>query len=254
MPETPTNQVAAVPETQSQAAPWFRRWVAALLLGITTAALTAIAITALVTSASSDRSDVAQTLFNALLPVFSAWVGTVIAFYFGRENFESASQQVREIAAMATSSHGVDTRVTDVMDHLYDMVTFTLAGSPADVALAELRGPDYFGKVNRLLIIGSDQVGRYLIHKGRLSEYLLDHPDTDTLQAFLDQEKADAGHEYGPGRGFVVVSTSDTLGKAKAALEAAPGTADIIVTRLGEPTEPAVGWITDKLLQSKLRA
>ena len=37
------------------------------------------------------------TIFNMVLPVVASWVGTILAFYFGRENFESANKQVRDI-------------------------------------------------------------------------------------------------------------------------------------------------------------
>lgn len=37
-----------------------------------------------------------MTIFNMVLPVFSSWVGTILAFYFGRENFDIASTQVSE--------------------------------------------------------------------------------------------------------------------------------------------------------------
>ena len=36
-----------------------------------------------------------RTLLRILLPVFATWVGTVLAYYYGRENFESASREVQ---------------------------------------------------------------------------------------------------------------------------------------------------------------
>jgi hypothetical protein len=34
----------------------------------------------------------AQLLVSSLLPVFGTWVGTVLAFYFSKENFEAANR------------------------------------------------------------------------------------------------------------------------------------------------------------------
>jgi hypothetical protein len=44
----------------------------------------------------------AKNVFNVVLPVFASWVGTILAFYFGRENFESANREVRSIFAQLT--------------------------------------------------------------------------------------------------------------------------------------------------------
>jgi hypothetical protein len=37
-------------------------------------------------------------IFNALLPVFSTWVGTLLAFYFSKDNFEAATKSVTNLA------------------------------------------------------------------------------------------------------------------------------------------------------------
>jgi len=41
-----------------------------------------------------DKSN--QTVFNIMLPVFSAWVGVVIAFYFGSRNTDKAQEAAQE--------------------------------------------------------------------------------------------------------------------------------------------------------------
>src|SRR6476620_8534985 len=43
-------------------------------------------------------------IFYALLPVIATWVGTVIAFYFGKANFEVASKNVDALVKHITSS------------------------------------------------------------------------------------------------------------------------------------------------------
>lgn len=68
-----------------------RSWIAyltLLLAGIGIAILGGISI----------RYDTknSMTIFNMVLPVFSSWVGTILAFYFGRESFDIASTQVSE--------------------------------------------------------------------------------------------------------------------------------------------------------------
>jgi hypothetical protein len=43
-------------------------------------------------------------LFSILLPLFGAWIGTVIAFYYGKENLATVSSAMRENADKAYSS------------------------------------------------------------------------------------------------------------------------------------------------------
>lgn len=59
--------------------------------------VSALAITALAAVAVNADSSNALTMFNTSLPVFASWVGTVLAFTFGRENFESANSQMRPL-------------------------------------------------------------------------------------------------------------------------------------------------------------
>ena len=44
----------------------------------------------------------AKEILNILLPVLGTWVGTVIAYYFSKENFESANRSVKEMVKQLT--------------------------------------------------------------------------------------------------------------------------------------------------------
>src|SRR5262249_33614331 len=41
--------------------------------------------------------DIAKYVLGVLLPVIGAWVGTVLAFYFGQVNFEAASKSAANL-------------------------------------------------------------------------------------------------------------------------------------------------------------
>ncbi len=51
-------------------------------------------------------------IFTAVLPVVATWVGTVLAFYFGSENFRQAAQQTREVL---TDRLAPKQKIADVM-------------------------------------------------------------------------------------------------------------------------------------------
>lgn len=61
----------------------------------------------------SDKIDTLLTgVFTSVLPVVATWVGTVLAFYFGSENFRQAAQSTREVLA---SQQKTTTKVADFM-------------------------------------------------------------------------------------------------------------------------------------------
>ncbi|MEJ2756141.1 MAG: hypothetical protein P8104_10015 [Gammaproteobacteria bacterium] len=58
--------------------------------------------------------------------------------------------------------------------------------------------------------------------------------------------------EYGPGKGFVIVSESMTIGDAKNLMEQTPGCLDIFVTKSGTNKEELLGWISNIRLSKYL--
>ncbi len=60
-------------------------WV--ILIG-SLAVITILAMTVIIQS--DDKKDT-MTIFNMILPVTASWIGTILAFYFGKQNFESAN-------------------------------------------------------------------------------------------------------------------------------------------------------------------
>lgn len=54
-----------------------------------------------VADAFGDVSTSNQSFFNILLAVFAAWVGAVVAFYFGSENLQQAQQTLEKVALSA---------------------------------------------------------------------------------------------------------------------------------------------------------
>src|SRR5262249_10220259 len=54
-------------------------------------------------------------VFTALLPLLGTWVGTVLAYYFSRKNFETASQSVERMVTLTTEQRLAQTAVNDQM-------------------------------------------------------------------------------------------------------------------------------------------
>ncbi|OEU64706.1 MAG: hypothetical protein BBJ57_00755 [Desulfobacterales bacterium PC51MH44] len=214
-----------------------------------------LAITILALFAIAKDTANTMTIFNIVLPVFASWVGTILAFYFGRENFESANQQVRELVQRLTPEERAKANVISIMRSLLDTVYFEIpAGkSDQDIKLQELRDK-FGGKISRLPIVDAEKTPKYMIHDSSIDKYKAAGGQLeDTLEKFIATQK-EAGYEYGLNKGFIVVSEQATLAAAKRKMDEIPSCQDIYITKDGSPDEPLTGWISNLRLAKYLEA
>jgi hypothetical protein len=225
------------------------------ILAYATMGFSAVAIAALAVAAIVINSQNAMPIFNIILPVFASWVGTVLAFYFGRENFESANQQVRELVQRLTPEQRAKAPVTSVMRSLLNTAYFQIpeGKSDQDVKLSDLIAK-FGGKVSRLPIIAADNRPKYMIHGSSIDKYIASGgKQEDSLEKFIGTQKK-AGFDFGVNKGFVVVSERSTLADAKRKMEETPSCQDVFITKGGSPDEAVTGWISNLRLGKYLEA
>lgn len=227
-----------------------RNILAYIILGFSLGGILGIAIVAIVLDPSST-----MTVFNVVLPVFASWVGTVLAYYFGRENFESASQEVRKMVDRLSPEERSETPVKAVMRPLADMVYFQFreGEGEADVQLSALIA-ELAGSVSRLPILNELNKPMYMIHGSNFDKHIASGGKSkDTLAAFLESQRSE-GFEFGLDRGFVVVSAQTSLAAAKSKMEAVAPVQDIYITENGSSEEALIGWISNLRLVKFLEA
>ena len=229
-----------------------------LAFGITAISIVGIILLGIViilTSADQQRSETAKTLMATVLPLFGSWVGTVLAFYFSRENFESANRSVAALVKQITPEEKLQSiPVKEVMlpkDKLY------FKRLPADqLKLVETRDEMKKLKRNRLPILDADDHPKYMIHVSAINEYLasqaLIKPPVDlnslTLQKLLDD---DAELKQLFETAFAVVKEDVNLAICKQAMDLIQGCQDIFVTKNGKRDEPILGWLTNVMIAEK---
>ena len=220
---------------------------------VLSSSIAAILVLALITILR-DPPD-SKNVFNVVLPVFASWVGTILAFYYGRENFESANQEVRKMAQQLRPEQRVQELVSKHMRPLVSIAYLQIpkGKSEADFKLSDLR-TRFGGNISRLPIIDADNKPMYMIHESSLDRYTHGKgQDTDTLKAFIEAQKAE-GIEYGLNKGFVMVSEQHTLAAAKRKMEETPPCQDIFVAKEGSEDEPLTGWISNTRMTKLLEA
>jgi hypothetical protein len=204
----------------------------------------------------------AQLLLSALLPLFGTWVGTILAFYYSKENYEAASQgtlDVVKIVAQRLSSTPVAAKIMAASQIIF-------AQLPADGLLGSLKLSDIETKfdtvgangqkISRLLILNAPGACVGILHHSLFAEMLAvglrDTPPIDlatgTLSALLTREcRAYRGMTYGDfiQKTIAFVAKDRTVADAKAAMEQIPGCQDVIVTNTGDRAQPMIGWLSN---------
>jgi hypothetical protein len=207
----------------------------------------------------------AQSVLNSVLPLFGSWVGTVLAYYFSRQNFEAATHSVNEMAKQITKLHSV--KVKDIMIRRADIHEEKVKKMPdgklnavsgdTDLKLSSiLHRLESFNKdFLRIPILDENDHPLYLIHRSNIDRFLastaLDYKDGDKTIPNLDLNDLLNAPEIKKilDHGFTLVRLDADLAEAKDKMDSAKNCLDVLVTQNGREHEPVLGWITNAKIE-----
>lgn len=223
------------------------RWV----LGISGGTILIISSVVLVGAwRSGDFPNASRMVFNALLPLLGTWVGTVLAYYFSRKNFEAASQSVERMVTLTTEQRLAQIFVEKEMLRPPQITAHQIpAGKgPSDVLLKDLRSK-LRPKITRMPVVDSNGVVLYIVHQSGLFKFLADKALSGTSAADVEkltlQDLVDDAELKNWVTNIVYLSEQASVADAKKAMEAQSGCQDLIVTKTGSKNEPMLGWMTN---------
>lgn len=233
-----------------------RRWLTYAVVAISIAGVIALAIIVLL-SKQNGNLDTAKFVFSAVLPLLATWVGTILAYYFSKENFMAATQSVTELARTVTSADKLKAiPVKDKMRPLSMIVYEQVAPGDEDrTSLADLLKK--FANLERIPILDTALSIRVLIYKSMIDKYLSRIAQgvaalppgktaaTLTLKDLLDSDPS-LKSLFENSFGFVALSA--TLADAKRVMDQIDKCSDVFVTQNGTKSEAVVGWITDNTI------
>ena len=223
-----------------------RKWLAIALVGTSIVAIVAISIVAIV-AAGEDRAETSRLVFSAFLPLLGTWVGTVLAFYFARENFEAATQSTLALAGVEMAAPVTRVMIRESAFVAYDLGT---GDRVDDVPLPALR--DRMRQMSppsrRLPIRNPRGAVLYVIHDSTLTAFAESQGQTTTT---VDRTLGDLLRdlefkELIEAVGFV--SERATVADARAKMASIKNCNDVFVTSSGTRDEHATGWLTNTLL------
>jgi hypothetical protein len=117
-----------------------------------------------------------REVFNVLAPLFGTWWGTILTFYFTRENFKEANEAVNRIVDRLTPEQSLaETPVRQVMKPRGSIKARQLKEGEDENAiligdLTALVGEGY----SRVLIFTPRDAIKYVIHESTLNRFIAD--------------------------------------------------------------------------------
>lgn len=235
-----------------------RYWLAFWILFASFVCIAGISAAAIL--AAKDEEKATQLVFSSLLPVLGTWVGTVLAFYFARENLKAATDS----AVALTRPQGKKTHVSEVMIGSAEITAKKVNNDKEarELLLSDLKQTMESASPprSRLPILNANGSVLYIVHESTLNK-LFAVPNAEavkpTAPGKVVASPPKAPTKLGelldvPGyevlRAFAVVSQEATLAEAREAMAKMPGCNDVFVTADGQATEPILGWLTNSLL------
>jgi hypothetical protein len=206
-----------------------------------------------------------NSLYSTFLPLIGTWMGAVIAFYFGKENFEAANKNVQDmIQKIITSEDKLksikvsDPNVMITIDNIFDNKDIrTKADKDIMIEKDILNFFDTNVKFERLPIMNDVNAIRYVIHKSLISDFALsfkrgkitipnltnDQLDKVTLDNLINNTTEE--YKLSVTKSAAFVSRTSSLLEVQNMINNFKYCQDVFVTENGSPDKPIIGWITN---------
>lgn len=199
----------------------------------------------------SEKLETSKWVFNATIPLIATWVGTVIAYYYGKDNYESATAQ----ALALTRENLDDLRVENIMINVKTIVAQKI--SQDDYKVKKLKKIiELYDQVDkdRIPIFSPQSNPSFIIHKISMKNYInsknANERENLTLQNLIEDNKKKFSYEK--KEGFVTVLKSSTIKEAIEKMQA-KGCKDVFITDNGNERGKVIGWLTDTLAERFLQ-
>jgi hypothetical protein len=192
---------------------------------------------------------------QSLLPLWGTWIGTVLAFYFSKNNFEAASKSNMDLLNRLSEKDErlVKISVKEVMIPKPQIMSFNCENGDGDKPLEEILKDEH----SRYVILDSNNIAKCVIHRSIVLDFIY-HPEEqekrvkvlkDTLKDLLNSEEPKIKNTIENSIEFVPESAN--LLEAKNKMESVEGCSDVFVTKTGQKNEPVLGWITNTIIFKK---
>ncbi len=205
--------------------------------------------------------EAARLAFTSVLPLLGSWVGTVLAYYFSRQNFESANRSVASLTKQLTGDDRL--KAIPVKDKMipFDKMDVQRPKSTLEAMTLkdDIKAFMNDKKRKRLPILDAEGKALLVVHLSVVEGLLLDKSldgasPEDVAKLTIKDLFEDPQYQGLKTNSFAAVGESATLAEAKAAMENRDGCRDVLVTENGNRNGKVVGWLTNIVITEASRA
>ncbi|XPV69860.1 MAG: hypothetical protein ACNI25_04625 [Halarcobacter sp.] len=200
---------------------------------------------------STDADDVKE-LFTIILPVISTWVGAVIAYYFSKDNFETAAKTNESLIKQLTPQEKLlSTKAEDIMT-LVSKISYITLDENKDEDTLSLKDDiikKLDNKINRIPFIKDSKIV-YILHKSIIDDFLVNYTKDGTsmkdltLKQLLNEEY----YKTYATKSFETAKPTDNLSLIKRLMDENKLCSDVFITEDGTKNSEVLGWITNSKL------
>lgn len=189
-----------------------------------------------------DKNDSYKRILDNVFPLIATWVGAVIAYYFGRENFDAATKQYESIIKRLSPDVLDDVLVDQIMIDKDTMLYKNFTDIPPDSEINEISEFMKNVKKSRLPILENGKI-KYIIHQSSFDRSIASNSNSEIPVRFSQFLK-----ENDKIKLFEVVPTNSRLEIVLQLLKKNPDIKDVFV----EKDNITIGWLPDSLIQRYL--
>ena len=234
-------------------------WALAAILAMAALIIVVAGVNAIRVPEKEDQFfDIAKYVLGVLLPVIGAWVGTVLAFYFGQVNFEAASKSAANLVRQLSPREKLQAEAAGkAMMKINEVTSFKIPPdkSEADITIRKLID-DGFEKDKsrprqRLPVLDAEGRGKYVLHRSTIDAFVAPKkrpPDVDESTLSLKDLLEDSKIKDYIINSFLPLASDKTLADAKDLMDKNSQCLDILVTQDGTKNGVVAGWITNVMV------
>ena len=217
-----------------------------------------IGLTVFAVAAAFLKPENIMTIFNSLLPLFGTWIGTVIAYYFSKENFSVAAKATQDLLGqMNQNLQKISVKDAFISLAKIDGCSFPDGKDESTVPLDTIR-KKFNSTITRVPVFQGANKIKYVIHSSALFRYAYfvtlegDKLENRNLKNMLDgpikQDDLNPNGMKSLLELFAAIGPDATLADAKAKMDSIAGCQDLFVTENGEKSGAVLGWITNSII------
>jgi len=219
-----------------------RTILAFLITGFAIIGTSALSVTIIVSGDQAKANERASLVLNSTLPLFGTWVGTVLAYYFARENFEAASRSTERFVQLTSQTNSGDLQSIPVVIAMTARSKM-FAINDVSTSIADIIRQLDEREFRRLPVLESEtDLPKNLVYYEDLIRYYYSKEESVrsslTLQMFLDDSTTSK-------KPFAVIDSEATLALAKESMKKIPECRDVYITKTGKPDSAVIGFLTN---------